>query len=130
MLGDNSFSLAKRFLCFVIDLKVLYDFTSKQSLFFTFLIPVILRQNKDSVDRAHTKARQPDLTFKGINRSIQVLMLRPPTPPLRWLMSRCPLKKCFFSLWNMLEAFVHHREAEKRDVTQSIFSPVFSRRVC
>lgn len=69
MLGDNSFSLAKRFLCFVIDLKVLYDFTSKQSLFFTFLIPVILRQNKDSVDRAHTKARQPDLTFKGINRS-------------------------------------------------------------
>ena len=30
----------------------------------------------------------------------------------------------------MVEAFAHHREAEKRDLTQSIFFQVFSRQVC
>ena len=45
-------------------------------------------------------------------------------------MSSCPLKKCLLSLWDMVEAFAHHREGGKGDLTWSIFSQVLPGRAC
>lgn len=56
----------KRFLCFVSNLKMLSDLASKQPLLSAVLVPVnSWDRTKISVDTAHTKARQLDLTFKG-----------------------------------------------------------------
>ena len=56
----------KTFLCFVSNLKMLSDLACKQPLLSTVLVPVnSWDRTKISVDTAHTKARQLDLTFKG-----------------------------------------------------------------
>lgn len=45
----------------------------------------------------------------------------------KWWMSSYPLKKCWLSLWDIGEAFAHHREADKRVWT---WSQALSRCVC
>lgn len=67
MLRDNEFFMAKKkkFLCFNIDLKMLYELASKQSLFSTFLIPVIPRTEQRFCRQSSYKSQTTGFNLQG-----------------------------------------------------------------